>query len=57
MSLLSTTVKTTVTANQADAFEQIVPIDLTYVFKGYGLLHSKRKRCSLSYGIGFERGE
>jgi Polyketide cyclase / dehydrase and lipid transport len=40
MSLLSATVKTTVTANQADAFEHIVPIDLTSIFKGYGPLPS-----------------
>jgi hypothetical protein len=40
MSLLSATVKTTVTANQADAFEHIAPIDLTSIFKGYGLLPS-----------------
>ncbi len=40
MSLLSTTVKTTVTANQADTFEHIVPIDLTSIFKGYGPLPS-----------------
>jgi hypothetical protein len=36
MSLISTIVQTTVTANQADAFELIVPIDLT----GYGPLPS-----------------
>jgi hypothetical protein len=40
MSLLSATVKTTVTANRAEAFEQIVPIDLTSIFKGYALLPS-----------------
>jgi hypothetical protein len=40
MSLLSATVKITVTANQADAFEHIVPIDLTSIFKGYGILPS-----------------
>jgi hypothetical protein len=40
MSLLSTTVKITVTANQADAFERVVPIDLTSIFKGYGPLPS-----------------
>jgi hypothetical protein len=40
MSLLSATVKTTVTANQADTFEHIVPIDLTSIFKGYGPLPS-----------------
>jgi Polyketide cyclase / dehydrase and lipid transport len=40
MSLLSATVKTTVTANQTDAFEHIVPIDLTAIFKGYGPLPS-----------------
>jgi hypothetical protein len=40
MSLLSATVKTTVKANQADAFEYIVPIDLTSIFKGYGPLPS-----------------
>jgi hypothetical protein len=40
MSLLSATVKITVIANQADAFEQIVPIDLTSIFKGYGPLPS-----------------
>jgi hypothetical protein len=40
MSLLSVTVKTTVKANQAKVFEHIVPIDLTSIFKGYGLLPS-----------------
>jgi Polyketide cyclase / dehydrase and lipid transport len=40
MSLFSATVKTTVTAIQATAFEHIVPIDLTSIFKGYGLLPS-----------------
>ena len=40
MSLLSATVQTTVAANQADAFEHIVPIDLTTIFQGYGLLPS-----------------
>jgi hypothetical protein len=40
MSLLSTTVTATVTANQADVFDQIVPIDLTSIFKGYGPLPS-----------------
>lgn len=40
MSLLSTTVQTTVTANQAAAFEHIVPIDLTSIFTGYGPLPS-----------------
>jgi hypothetical protein len=40
MSLLSATVKTTVAANQVDTFEHIVPIDLTSIFKGYGLLPS-----------------
>jgi hypothetical protein len=40
MSLLSVTVKTTVTADRSDAFEQIVPIDLTSIFKGYALLPS-----------------
>jgi hypothetical protein len=40
MSLLSATVQTTVTANQADAFERIVPIDLTSIFTGYGPLPS-----------------
>jgi Polyketide cyclase / dehydrase and lipid transport len=40
MSLLSATVKITVTANQADAFKYIVPIDLTSIFKGYGPLPS-----------------
>ena len=40
MSLLSTTVQTNVTANQADAFEHIVPIDLTSIFTGYGPLPS-----------------
>jgi hypothetical protein len=40
MSLLSATVKTTVIANQADAFEHIVPIDLSSMFKGYGPLPS-----------------
>ena len=40
MSLLSATIKTTVTASQAAAFEHIVPIDLTSIFKGYGLLPS-----------------
>jgi hypothetical protein len=38
MSLLSTIVQITVTANQADAFEQIVPIDLASIFTGYGPL-------------------
>jgi hypothetical protein len=40
MSLLSTTVQTTVTANQATAFEHIVPIDLASIFTGYGPLPS-----------------
>jgi Polyketide cyclase / dehydrase and lipid transport len=40
MSLLSTIVQTTVTANQADVFERIVPIDLTSIFTGYGPLPS-----------------
>jgi hypothetical protein len=40
MSLLSTTVQTNVTANQADAFERIVPIDLSSIFTGYGPLPS-----------------
>ncbi len=40
MSLLSTIVQTTVTANQAAAFEHIVPIDLTSIFQGYGPLPS-----------------
>jgi Polyketide cyclase / dehydrase and lipid transport len=40
MSLLSATVKATVTADRADAFEHIVPIDLTSIFKGYGPLPS-----------------
>jgi hypothetical protein len=40
MSLLSTTVKTTVIANQANVFEYIVPIDLTSIFTGYGPLPS-----------------
>jgi hypothetical protein len=40
MSLLSVTVKTTVKANQATAFEHIVPINLTSIFKGYGPLPS-----------------
>jgi Polyketide cyclase / dehydrase and lipid transport len=40
MSLLSATVTTTVTANQAATFEHIVPIDLTSIFKGYGVLPS-----------------
>jgi hypothetical protein len=38
MSLLASTVKTTVIAKQAVAFEHIVPIDLTSIFKGYGPL-------------------
>lgn len=40
MSLLSATIKTTVTASQTVAFEHIVPIDLTSIFKGYGPLPS-----------------
>jgi hypothetical protein len=40
MSLLSATVKITVTASQTEAFEQIVPIDFTSIFKGYGPLPS-----------------
>jgi Polyketide cyclase / dehydrase and lipid transport len=40
MSLLSTIVQTTVAANQAVAFENIVPIDLTAIFTGYGPLPS-----------------
>ena len=40
MSLLSAIVQTTVTANQADVFEHIVPIDLTSIFTGYGPLPS-----------------
>jgi hypothetical protein len=40
MGLLSATVKITTTANQTDAFEQIVPIDLTSIFEGYGPLPS-----------------
>ena len=40
MSLLSVTIETTVSADQTSAFEHIVPIDLTSIFKGYGLLPS-----------------
>ena len=40
MSLLSVTVETTVSVDQTSAFEHIVPIDLTSIFKGYGLLPS-----------------
>jgi Polyketide cyclase / dehydrase and lipid transport len=40
MNLLSATVKTTVTASQTKVFEHIVPIDLTSIFRGYGLLPS-----------------
>jgi hypothetical protein len=40
MSLLSATIKTTVKASQVQVFEHIVPIDLTSIFKGYGLLPS-----------------
>jgi hypothetical protein len=40
MSLLSTIVQTTVTANQAAVFEYIVPIDLASIFTGYGPLPS-----------------
>ncbi|NMF59402.1 SRPBCC family protein [Pseudanabaena yagii] len=40
MSLLSATIKTTVRASQVEVFEHIAPIDLTSIFKGYGLLPS-----------------
>jgi hypothetical protein len=38
VSSLSATVEATVKADQAAAFERIVPIDLTSIFKGYGPL-------------------
>jgi hypothetical protein len=40
MNFLSATIKTTVKANQVEVFEYIAPIDLTSIFKGYGLLPS-----------------
>lgn len=40
MSPLSATVETAVAADQAVAFEHIVPIDLTSIFTGYGPLPS-----------------
>ena len=38
MSSLSATVEATVKADQATAFERIVPIDLASIFTGYGPL-------------------
>ena len=40
MRLLSATIKTKVNADQVKVFEHIAPIDLTSIFKGYGLLPS-----------------
>lgn len=40
MRLLSATIKTKVKADQVEVFEHIAPIDLTSIFKGYGLLPS-----------------